>query len=218
MPPFRYLLFNKPFNVLSQFTQGTPESSESPRATLADFIPVRDVYPVGRLDYDSEGLMLLTNDGALQHQLTDPRYEHRRTYWAQVEGTATPEAARKLSDGVLIQGKRTRSCDARVVAEPFLPPREPPIRIRQSIPTSWLQITLTEGRNRQVRRMTAAVGLPTLRLVRVALGSLTIDGLSPGAWRDLREDELETLRRHATVNKKGRRRSGPPYPRNTRRS
>jgi 23S rRNA pseudouridine2457 synthase len=210
MPAFRYLLFNKPFNVLSQFTRGTQENSGSPRTTLADFIPVRDVYPVGRLDYDSEGLMLLTNDGALQHHLTDPRYEHPRTYWVQVEGAATLEAARQLSDGVLIQGRRTKPCDVRVVPEPSLPPREPPIRIRQNIPTSWLQITLTEGRNRQVRRMTAAVGFPTLRLVRAALGSLTIGDLSPGAWRDLREDELTDLRRHPTINKKGRPRSGPP--------
>jgi 23S rRNA pseudouridine2457 synthase len=202
MSAFRYLLFNKPFNVLSQFTPGSPENSSSPRTTLADFISVADVYPVGRLDYDSEGLMLLTNDGALQHQLTDPRYEHPRTYWVQVEGAVTPEVARRLSGGVLIQGRPTRPCNARVVAEPSLPPREPPIRIRQRIPTSWLQITLTEGRNRQVRRMTAAVGFPTLRLVRVAMGSLMLGDLSPGAWRDLREDELNALRRRATVHKK----------------
>jgi 23S rRNA pseudouridine2457 synthase len=217
MPEFRYLLFNKPFNVLSQFTQGTQENPCSPRATLAAFIPVRDVYPVGRLDYDSEGLMLLTSDGTLQHQLTDPRFKHPRTYWVQVEGVATLEAARRLTEGVLIQGRRTKPCDAHIVSEPSVPPREPPIRVRQRIPTSWLQITLTEGRNRQVRRMTAAVGFPTLRLIRIALGSLTLGDLSPGSWRDLREDELDTLRRQPTLYKKGRPRCGPPNPRRTSR-
>lgn len=215
MSAFRYVLFNKPFNVLSQFTPGAAGNSGSPRTTLADFIPVREVYPVGRLDYDSEGLMLLTNNGALQHQLTDPRYEHPRTYWVQVEGHATPEIALELSGGVLIEGRRTRPCDAHVMSEPSLPPREPPIRIRQSIPTSWLQITLTEGRNRQVRRMTAAVGIPTLRLVRVAIGNLTLGDLSPGAWRDLREDELNALRNQTTAHKKRRPESGPPSRRKT---
>lgn len=217
MPAFRYLLFNKPFNVLSQFTQGTQERA-AVRSTLADFIPVSDVYPVGRLDYDSEGLMLLTNDGALQHQLTDPRYAHPRKYWAQVEGIVTDEAARRLSEGVMIQGRRTKPCEARGIAEPSLPPRDPPIRFRKNIPTSWLQITLTEGRNRQVRRMTATIGFPTLRLMRVALGTLTLGDLSPGAWRDLRDEEISALRGQTIVNKKRRSRSGPPSRANTLRS
>ncbi|MDQ2842297.1 MAG: pseudouridine synthase [Acidobacteriota bacterium] len=182
--PFRYLLFNKPFNVLSQFT------GETSKRTLANFIPVPGVYPVGRLDYDSEGLLLLTDDGKLQHRLSDPRFAHPRTYWVQVEGLVDPTAIERLKAGLRIQDYTTKPCVARPIAAPPLPPRDPPIRFRKAIPTSWLELTLTEGRNRQVRRMTAAVGLPTLRLVRVAIGTLRLDGLAPGQWRELSRNEL----------------------------
>lgn len=192
---YRYLLFNKPFRVLCQFTAGTGElESIQGRRTLADFIPVRNVYPVGRLDFDSEGLVLLTDDGGLQHRFTDPKFGHPRTYWAQVEGMVDPESLRQLEAGVVIQGYRTQPAHARPIAEPDLPPRDPPIRYRKNIPASWIEITLREGRNRQVRRMTAAVGLPTLRLVRVALGRLCIDALVPGTWRDLEASEIRDIK------------------------
>lgn len=192
---FRYLLFHKPFGVLSQFTAGTGDGAIAGRRTLADFIPVKGVYAVGRLDFDSEGLLLLTDDGALQHRLTDPRFAHTRTYWVQVEGLISEEAARELARGVVIQGRMTARCQTRLMAAPDVPPRDPPIRVRKSIPTSWLEMTLTEGRNRQVRRMTAAVGFPTLRLIRVASGPLRLDDLAPGAWRDLSRAEIEALQR-----------------------
>lgn len=184
---FRYLLFNKPFHVLSQFTAGTREAESK---TLADFIPVPAVYPVGRLDFDSEGLLLLTDDGNFQHRLAHPLYGHPRTYWVQVEGTITPDKLTKLETGMVIQSYRTKPAKAREITEPDLPVRVPPVRFRKSIPTSWLELTLTEGRNRQVRRMTAAVGLPTLRLVRVAIGDLTLERLAPGDWRDLQPTEV----------------------------
>lgn len=183
----RYLLFNKPYGVLSQF------SGED--VTLARYIDVPGVYPVGRLDKDSEGLVLLTDDGPLQHRLSDPKFEHPRTYWVQVEGLPTGDAIAELTRGVRVQEYVSRPARARVLdAEPDLPPRDPPIRVRLSIPTSWIELTLTEGRNRQVRRMTAAVGLPTLRLVRVAIGPLRLDGLAPGQWRDLTAAERRALR------------------------
>lgn len=183
----RYLLFHKPYGVQSQF------SGED--VTLARYIDVPGVYPVGRLDKDSEGLVLLTDDGPLQHRLSDPKFEHPRTYWVQVEGLPTSDAIAQLSRGVRVQDYFTRPARARVLdAEPDLPPRDPPIRVRLSIPTSWIELTLTEGRNRQVRRMTAAVGLPTLRLVRVAIGPLRLDGLAPGRWRDLTAAERRALR------------------------
>ncbi len=189
---FRYLLFHKPFNVLSQFT---PEPGSEAQA-LAEFIPVAGVYTVGRLDRDSEGLLLLTDDGALQHRLTDPRFGHPRTYWAQVEGTVTPEALRALETGVALGDYRTRPAVARRLdPQPEVPARTPPIRFRRNIPTEWLELTLTEGRNRQVRRMTAAAGLPTLRLIRVALGPLRMEGLAPGHWRDLTTEEITALHR-----------------------
>jgi 23S rRNA pseudouridine2457 synthase len=163
------------------------------KRTLADFIPVPQVYPVGRLDYDSEGLLLLTDDGALQHRLTDPRWEHPRTYWVQVEGTVTGDALEELRRGLRVQGFTTQPCRAQRIAEPPLPQRDPPIRYRANIPTSWIALTLTEGRNRQVRRMTAAVGFPTLRLIRVASGPLTLAGLSPAQWRDLTREEIRGI-------------------------
>ncbi|NJL46603.1 MAG: pseudouridine synthase [Leptolyngbyaceae cyanobacterium SM2_5_2] len=188
---YRYLLFHKPYDVLSQFSQPVGEPQ---RPTLKTFIPVSGVYPVGRLDRDSEGLMLLTDHGWLQHCLSDPRYGHPRTYWVQVEGRPTAEALDQLCQGVVIQGYRTRSCQAMLQPdEPTLPPRVPPIRYRKSIPTTWLTMTLGEGKNRQVRRMTAAVGYPTLRLVRVAIGPLELGSLPPGEWRYLTDPEQQAL-------------------------
>lgn len=184
---FRYVLFNKPYGILSQFS--------GERQTLRDFIPVRNIYPVGRLDHDSEGLLLLTDDGALQHQLSDPRFEHPRTYWVQVERVPDEKALRALREGVAIQGRRTRAAEVKLLeSDPVLPPREPPIRYRRNVPTGWLEMTLREGRNRQVRRMTAAAGHPTLRLVRVAIGDLRLDGLAPGNWRELTAAEVQFLK------------------------
>ena len=186
--PERHILFHKPWGVVSQF------SGEGP--TLSDYIPVRDVYPVGRLDKDSEGLVLLTSDGALQHRLTDPRFGHPRTYWVQVEGVPQESALRRLADGLEIQGYRTLSAEVRLMdgEPPGLLPRDPPIRVRKSIPDRWLELTLREGKNRQVRHMTAAVGHPTLRLIRFAIGAVRMDGLGRGQWRDLTGDELQLLR------------------------
>ena len=185
----RYVLFYKPFQVMSQF------SPSEGKATLKDFIDVPEIYPIGRLDWDSEGLMLLSDDGPLQHRLSDPRWGHPRTYWAQVEQIPPDQAIAQLQQGVTIQDYRTRPAQVRLLPEePTLPPRNPPIRFRKSVPTAWLELTLTEGRNRQVRRMTAAVGHPTLRLVRVAIGSLTLAGLEPGQWRFLTATELASLR------------------------
>ena len=192
----RYLAFNKPFQVLCQFSQGS-EPSTAQRRTLADYIQVPDVYPVGRLDFDSEGLLLLTDDGSWQQWLIDPKFGHPRTYWVQVEGEADDAALEPLRKGLQIQDYRTRPAQAKLIADPAaLPPREPPIRYRKSIPTAWLEITLTEGRNRQVRRMTAAIGLPTLRLMRVAIGGLCLQNLVPGQWRDLTPSEVLQLHKY----------------------
>jgi 23S rRNA pseudouridine2457 synthase len=187
---FRYLLFNKPFNVLSQFTT---DCANSRKRTLGDFIRVPHVYPAGRLDFDSEGLLLLTDDGEFQHRISEPRYGHPRTYWAQVEGIISEDAVAQLRTGVVIQGYRTKPAQACAIEKPNLPPREPPIRFRKNVPTSWLELTLTEGRNRQVRRMTAAVGIPTLRLVRSAIGDLTLERLAPGEWRELDRSEVDHI-------------------------
>ena len=191
MGKYRYVLFYKPYGVLSQFTDS---SGETQRRTLKDYISISEVYPVGRLDWDSEGLMLLTNRGQLQHRLSHPQFEHRRTYWAQVERIPDANAIAQLQQGVTIEKYRTRPAFVRLLNfEPQLPPRNPPIRFRKNVPTAWLEITLTEGKNRQVRRMTAAVGFPTLRLVRVALAHLKLGELQPGQWRDLTADELNLL-------------------------
>jgi len=164
--------------------------------TLKKYVPLAGVYPVGRLDRDSEGLLLLTDDGSLQHRLTDPAFEHPRTYWVQVEGLPSEEALQRLASGVTVQGYRTRPAKVRRLGKEEagrLPPRNPPIRFRKTVPTSWIEIMLTEGRNRQVRRMTAAIGHPTLRLVRVAIGELRLGELLPGHWRELTPDELSGL-------------------------
>jgi 23S rRNA pseudouridine2457 synthase len=186
---YRYIILYKPYGVLSQFTQEDPK-----HRTLKEYIDVPDVYAVGRLDWDSEGLLLLTNDGRLQHRLANPRFGHKRTYWVQVERIPDVDAINKLQTGVQIQDYRTRPAEVRLLPEePILPERDPPIRFRKSIPTAWLEITLTEGKNRQVRRMTAAVGFPTLRLVRVSISHLNLDGLQLGQWRDISPSELKFL-------------------------
>lgn len=187
----QYILFYKPYGVLCQFT----DDSESPRPTLKEYIEIPEVYSVGRLDFDSEGLLLLTNDGQLKHRLIDPQFAHSRTYWVQVEGIPTEDALQQLCQGVNIQGYRTKPVLARLLdTEPDLPPRQPPIRTRANIPTAWIELILTEGKNRQVRKMTAAVGFPTLRLVRVAIAHLRLENLKVGEWRELTEPELQELR------------------------
>ena len=177
------ILFNKPYGVLSQFTDRG--NADSPRATLSDFIDLPGVYPAGRLDRDSEGLMLLTDDGRLQAQISHPKYKAAKTYWVQVEGTPDEEALAALQSGVNLKDGRTRPAEVREIAPPDLWPRDPPVRFRKSVPDAWLALTIREGRNRQVRRMTAHVGLPTLRLVRVRIGDWPLEGLPPGAWREV---------------------------------
>ncbi|MBM0741030.1 pseudouridine synthase [Phormidium sp. CLA17] len=188
--PHRYVLFYKPYNVLCQFTD-----SEGNRPTLKSYIPIPDIYAVGRLDYDSEGLLLLTNHGQLQHRLSDPKFRHPRTYWVQVERVPDECALQQLRQGIALQDYQTRPAAIELLPDqPPLPPRDPPIRFRKTIPTAWLAITLTEGRNRQVRRMTAAIGFPTLRLVRVAIAELSLVGLNPGQWRELTRAEVTGLK------------------------
>lgn len=182
-----YILFNKPYGVLSQFSGGA--------GTLKNYIPIPGIYPVGRLDRESEGMLLLTDDGPLQHRLSDPRFEHPRTYWVEVERQPDEEVLERMRKGVVIQGRRTRPVQARLLPEaPSLPPRNPPIRFRKNVPTAWMELILIEGRNHQVRRMTAALGHPTLRLVRVAIGNLQLGDLPAGAWRELTATELQQLK------------------------
>jgi len=174
----RLIALNKPFGVLTKFTDADG------RPTLADYVDVKGVYPVGRLDKDSEGLVLLTDDGGLQHRLAHPKSGKEKVYWVQVEREPDEAALQALRRGVDIKGGRTRPAKVRRLAEPELWPRDPPVRFRKSVPTAWLELRITEGRNRQVRKMTAAVGHPTLRLVRVAIGPYRLGDLALGAWRD----------------------------------
>jgi 23S rRNA pseudouridine2457 synthase len=188
----RYFIINKPFQVLSQF------SREGDKATLADVYAFpKDVYPVGRLDYDSEGLLILTNDTSLNHRLLDPSHSHEREYWVQVEGEPTAEALQRLSKGVdiSINGKvhHTQPAKAQLLDNPSVPDRNPPIRYRANIPTTWISLSLTEGKNRQVRRMTAAVGFPTLRLIRHRIKKLMLQDIQPGEVRELSGTEIKAL-------------------------
>ncbi|MHA7876745.1 pseudouridine synthase [Roseivivax sp.] len=179
----RVLIFNKPFGCLSQFTDKGTEGSD--RATLSDFIDVPGVYPAGRLDRDSEGLLVLTNDGQLQARIASPKYKREKVYLAQVEGAPDEDALARLRGGVTLKDGPTRPAGARLIAPPDLWPRDPPVRYRKSVPDHWIEITLTEGRNRQVRRMCAAVGLPCLRLVRWRVGDWSLEGLGSGEWREV---------------------------------
>jgi len=188
MPAARVIRFWKPYGVLTQFTD------KEGRPTLADYIDLSGIYAAGRLDYDSEGLLILTDSGRLNHRLTQPQYEHPRTYLVQVERIPDTEALQKLREGVVIKGQKTRPARVRLLdAPPDLPERPVPIRYRKNVPDCWLELILTEGRNRQVRRMTAAVGHPTLRLVRWAIGTITLDGLKPGQWAELTQADVRAL-------------------------
>ena len=178
----RLILFNKPFAVLSQFTD---RGSEGARETLSDYIRVPGVYPAGRLDRDSEGLLLLTDDGRLQARIAEPKHKMPKSYLVQVEGEPDEAALAAFRKGLVLADGPTRPAGAERIAPPDLWPRDPPVRFRKTVPDSWLRITLREGRNRQVRRMTAAIGHPTLRLVRWAIGPWTLEGLAPGAWRSI---------------------------------
>lgn len=185
----RYLILNKPFEVLTQFTD------ENGRATLKDFVNIPDIYPVGRLDYDSEGLVLLTDDKQLQHRLSDPKFKVEKTYWVQVEGIPTEEALQKIRRGVIIKNAKTAPAQATLLeTEPAIWERSKPIRFRANIPTSWLEIKISQGMNRQVRKMTAAVGFPTLRLIRPAIGPLKLAELQPGESRELTTEEVKILK------------------------
>jgi 23S rRNA pseudouridine2457 synthase len=185
----RLILFNKPYRVLCKFTDAAG------RPTLADFVPVPDVYPAGRLDYDTEGLVLLTNVGRVQHWISHPRHKLPKTYWVQVERIPDDRALQCLREGVVLKGDATRPAQARLIEPPPIWPRRPPIRERENVPTAWLALTITEGRNRQVRRMTAAVGYPTLRLIRQAVGPWELGSLASGEWREVRcpRDRQEIL-------------------------
>jgi 23S rRNA pseudouridine2457 synthase len=179
----RLILFNKPYDMLSQFTD---RGSETTRATLSDCISIPGVYPAGRLDRDSEGLLLLTDDGRLQSRIADPKFKTAKTYLVQVEGEIGEEALTALRRGVQLKDGLTRPAEAERIPDPDLWPRDPPIRVRKSVPDGWISLTIREGRNRQVRRMTAAVGHPTLRLVRWRIGDWTLEGIAPGEWREVR--------------------------------
>ena len=178
----RVILFNKPYGVLSQFTDRG--NADSPRATLSDYIDVPGVYPAGRLDRDSEGLMVLTDDGRLQARIADPKHKLPKTYWVQVEGVPDEAALKALRAGVPLKDGPTKPAEAKAIGAPDVWERDPPIRVRKSVPDAWIELTIREGRNRQVRRMTAAVGHPTLRLIRVRIGEWGLGDLGLGKWRD----------------------------------
>jgi 23S rRNA pseudouridine2457 synthase len=188
----RLILFNKPYDVLCQFTD--EGDARAARPTLADFIDLPGVYPAGRLDRDSEGLLLLTDDGALQARIADPKFKTAKTYLAQVEGEVAEDALAALRAGVRLKDGLTLPAEAERLADPQLWPRDPPVRFRKTVPDCWIALTLREGRNRQVRRMTAAVGHPTLRLVRSRIGDWTLDGLPPGQWREIEVEALSPPR------------------------
>lgn len=191
---FRTIVLNKPYGVLPCFTD--PER----RPALADYVKISGVYAAGRLDRDSEGLMLLTSDGKLAHMITDPRHQLPKVYLAQVERNPNDAALEQLRQGVMLSGRRTRRAEVRLLAEqPKLPERPMPIRFRKNVPTAWLELTLHEGLNRQVRRMTAAVGHPTLRLVRIAIGPIALDNLMPGEWREVTQPEIQQIVRDARL-------------------
>lgn len=196
LPPaseHRTLIFCKPYKVLSSFTDSEGHT------TLSKYIDVPDIYAAGRLDYDSEGLLLLTSDGWLAHRITQPKYKLKKIYLVQVENIPTEAALNQLRQGILVQGERTRPAEVELLAaEPDIFPRSEPIRYRPTIPTAWLKIGLREGRKRQIRRMTAAVGHPTLRLIRTSIGPITLGSLTPGQWRDLTPLELEVLKQNLT--------------------
>ena len=197
------IIFNKPFQVLTQFTD-----TEN-RRTLSDFIKRKGVYAAGRLDYDSEGLLILTDDGKLQHQLADPKFKLEKTYWAQVEGEIDDQALESLRKGVELEDGKTRPARAKKLSSPSIWPRTPPIRERLNQPTSWIELKISEGKNRQVRRMTAAVGFPTLRLIRVAIGNWRLDSLNPGEHRTEQVNiPAPKQKTPSTANKKTRRASG----------
>lgn len=180
------VLFNKPYGMLSQFTDA------SGRPTLKQYFPDDHIYPAGRLDFDSEGLLLLTDDGSLQHRISDPRFKQPKTYWVQVDGKISDAAIQQLKTGITLKDGPTRPAKARLMEEPEnLWLRDPPVRYRAVIPTSWLELTITEGRNRQVRRMTAAVGFPTLRLIRIRIGDWALDGMQPGQWRAVKVEQTQ---------------------------
>lgn len=187
--PSMLVALHKPMNVLCQFT----DRSATPRPTLASFGLPKGIYAAGRLDFDSEGLLLLTDDGALVAAIGSPKFDWPKSYLVQVEGQPSDEALQRLRDGVVLNDGRTKPADAGAIDAPtWLPPRVPPVRVRQTVPDAWIRLVLREGRNRQVRRMTAAVGLPTLRLVREAIGPYALDGLLPGQWRELAAPEIDT--------------------------
>jgi len=183
------IAFHKPYGVISQFT---PDGS--PNATLAQFKFPKGIYPIGRLDADSEGLLLLSDESALNQKLLHPRHAHEREYWTQVENIPTAESLKKLAKGVLVQGRNTLPCRAWLLnPQPAIPPRDPPIRFRKSIPTAWIALELIEGKNRQVRHMTAAIGHPTLRLLRVRIGNFNLANLPPGQWRELHSLDRQSV-------------------------
>ena len=173
------VLFNKPFGVLTQFRK------EAGQVSLADYLQIPDIYPAGRLDKDSEGLLVLTDDGQLQHHIAHPTHKSAKVYWVQVEGIPNNEALQQLAAGVVLKDGITRPAKVKMIPEPDIGPRDPPIRHRANIPTCWLELTITEGRNRQVRRMTAAVGYPTLRLIRYQIGDWSLAGIQPGEWKQM---------------------------------